>query len=75
MILKLLLIIAVIAVVYFLFIKKKPLKNNKHKKAKEKLQSNDMVECKTCGIYAEVSDSILSGSSYYCSQECLEKAQ
>jgi len=75
MILKLLLIIAVIAVVYFLFIKKKPLKNNKYKKAKEKLQSNDMVECKTCGIYAEVGDSILSGSSYYCSQECLEKAQ
>jgi uncharacterized protein len=74
MILKLLLIIAVIAVVYFLFIKKKPLKSKKTKN-REKLQSNDMVECKTCGIYAEVSDSILSGSSYYCSKECLENAQ
>ena len=74
MILKLLLVIAVIATVYFLFIKKKPLKNVR-KKGSEKPQSNDMVECQNCGIYAEVGDSILSGSSYYCSQECLKEAQ
>ena len=74
MILKLLLVIAVIATVYFLFIKKKPLKNSKTKKS-EKLQSSDMVECNNCGIYAEVGDSILSGSSYYCSKECLKEAQ
>jgi len=74
MILKLLLVLTVIGLVYFLFIKKKPLKNRQTKK-REKLEGNDMVECKNCGIYAEVSDSILSGSSYYCSQECLKEAQ
>ena len=76
MILKLLLVIAVIATVYFMFIKKKPLKSpsrNEKKKSSDTVESNDMVECKTCGIYCEVDDSILSGSSYYCSSECLEK--
>jgi len=73
MILKFLLVVAVIAVVYFFFIKKKPTKEIKHKN-KEKLQSSDMVECGTCGIYAEVSDSILSGAKYYCSKECMDKS-
>lgn len=72
MILKLLLVIAVVAIVYFFFIKKKSLMKNS-KKDKAKLESNDMVECSTCGVYAEVDDSILSGASYYCSQECLDK--
>ena len=77
MILKVLLVLAVIATVYFMFIKKKPLKNTEPKVKKthnNKAESNDMVECKTCGVYSELSDSILSGSSYYCSNECLEKA-
>ena len=75
MILKVLLVIAVIGIVYFMFIKKKPLKNSEAKsKKKEQVESNDMVECETCGVYSELSDSILSGSKYYCSTECLEKA-
>jgi len=78
MILKVLLVLAVIATVYFMFIKKKPLKTSKsHTKKRdtsEKIESNDMVECQSCGIYSELSDSILSGSKYYCSTECLEKS-
>jgi len=79
MILKLLLVIAVIGVVYFMFIKKKPIKNStKNETTKneknEKPQSNDMVECSTCGIYAELSDSILSNNKYYCSDECVGKS-
>ncbi|MBU1989245.1 hypothetical protein KJ691_00725 [bacterium] len=70
MILKLLLVIAVIAIVYFIFIKKKPLKNDADN---SKLQSNDMIECSACGIYSEIDDSILSNGKYYCSKECLEK--
>lgn len=73
MILKLLLVIAVIAIIYFAFIKKKPLKNTKTKND-EKLQSNDMVECNACGTYVELSESIISNNKYYCSDECLEKA-
>ena len=69
MILKFLLVVAVIALVYFLFIKKKPIKQAK----KERLEGSDMVECASCGVYAELDESILSGSSYFCSKECLEK--
>jgi uncharacterized protein len=76
MILKILLVLAVIGIVYFMFIKKKPPKQASEvkQKKKEKLQSNDMVECASCGVYSEVGDSILSGNKYYCSDECLKEA-
>ena len=75
MILKILLVIAVIAIVYFMFIKKKPLKQNNKESNKqdEKPSSNDMVECSTCGVYSELDDSILSNGKYYCSKECIEQ--
>jgi len=72
MILKVLLVISVIAIVYFMFIKKKPaniVKNRTNKK--ETPKADDMVECSSCGVYAQVSESLLSGSNYYCSKECL----
>ena len=77
MILKFLLVLAVIGIVYFIFIKKKPTikkTTKKSRKTKEKPRSNDMIECATCGIYCEVDESILSNAKYYCSSECLEKA-
>lgn len=77
MILKVLLVIAVIAVVYFMFIKKKPLKNSSSTKHKEdkKSQINDMVECSTCGTYAELDEMIISNNKYYCCDECIGKKQ
>ncbi len=78
MILKLLVVIGVIAVVYFMFIKKKPIQNkktaSKEDKKSEKLEANDMIECPSCGIYSELGDSILSNGKYYCSSECADKA-
>lgn len=75
MILKVLLVIAVIAAVYFIFFKKKPLQEKKNNRSQnEKLESNDMVECPTCGVYTEINDSILSNGKYYCSNECLKDA-
>ena len=77
MILKLLLIIGVTTAVYFMFIKKKPIKNTNSPKKDEKrenLEANDMIECPTCGIYSELSDSVLSNGKYYCSSECASKA-
>lgn len=76
MILKVLLVIAVIGIVYFMFIKKKPAKNTTDikSKKKEKLQSNDMVECASCGTYSELSETIISANKYYCSNECVDKA-
>ena len=70
MILKFLLVVVVITIVYFMFIKKKPLKNSDT--PKEKLTSNDMIECSTCGVYSELGESILSNGKYYCSRECLD---
>jgi uncharacterized protein len=71
MILKLLLVIAVIGTVYFFFIKKKPITDTKND---ENNQSNDMVECNSCGTYAEINDSIISNNKYYCCEECVDKA-
>ena len=68
MILKLLLVIFVIAIVYFMFIKNKP-----HTSKTKEDSPNDMVECNNCGVYCQADDSIISNGKYYCSQECLEE--
>lgn len=71
MILKILLIIGLVGLVYFIYKKSKV--SAKDIKKEDAPKTNDMVECATCGIYCELDDAILSGSSYYCSKECLEK--
>lgn len=74
MILKLLLIIGVVGIVYFMFIKKKPAtveKSDKNKKA----NADDMVECANCGVYVQLQECILSNGKYYCSKECLKEAK
>ena len=73
---QILVILGVIGLVYFLFIKKKPLSTNKpkDKQKNETPKSNDMVECATCGTYASIDECILSNSKYYCSDECVDKA-
>ena len=77
MIMKVLLVVGVIAVIYFMFIKKKPeikQANKKTDQKKETTPSNEMIECAECGIYCALDDTILSGSKYYCSEECVSKA-
>jgi len=75
MILKLLLVIGVIATVYFMFIKKKrpSVKTKQTKQNRKKTPSSEMIECETCGIYCDIDESILSGSKYYCSKDCIDK--
>ena len=72
---KWLVVIGVISFVYFYFIKKKPTKlksqQNDNTK-KDNSDANEMLECCVCKTYCEVDDMILSGSKYYCSQECLK---
>jgi uncharacterized protein len=76
MILKLLVIIGVVFTVYLMFFKKREISEDKKSRAKPKkdIPMNEMVECASCGIYAELDDSILSNNKYYCSQECVDKA-
>lgn len=66
-------ILALIAIVYFFFIKKRPIQHTNEKEESSKPQSNDMVKCSACGTYCEVSEAILSNGKYYCSPECVEK--
>ena len=73
MILKLLLVVGVVWMVYFFFIKKKPLKNTTYDND-EKTQSCDMVECASCGTYAQLDECIISNNKYYCCEECVGKA-
>lgn len=74
MILKALLVLGVIAAVYFLFIKKPAVSDgNKKRNKNEQPKANDMVECNSCGVYVEVNEAILSNGKYYCSKTCIEK--
>jgi len=74
--LKILLVIAVVAGVYFFFIKKSmPLtQERKAKKKANKVEDETMVECATCGTYITTSEAIVSASTFYCSNECRDKA-
>lgn len=78
MILKLLIIGVVIYTVYFLFFKTKPeakVSKKASQKSKKQTDADEMVECATCGVYAELEECILSNGKYYCSRECLAKAK
>lgn len=73
MIWKILLVVGVIAIIFFIFIKKRPKVQNDTKK--DELKSSDMVECATCGIYCALDDTIISNGKYYCSKECLKRVK
>ncbi len=67
------LVIVLIALVYFLFIKKKPLPGEDKKSNKKKdNKSDDMVACKTCGTYISLNEALLQNGEYFCSNECLK---
>ena len=68
---KWLLVIGVVVAIYIFFIKKRPVVTKKQNDIKE---SNEMIQCATCGTYCTIDDTILSASKYYCSNECVSKA-
>ncbi|MDF1880211.1 hypothetical protein JHD50_02645 [Sulfurimonas sp. MAG313] len=61
-----------IALVYFIFIKKKPLSSERKTKKNDTLSGDDMVECKKCGTYITLDDALLKEGHYFCSNECLK---
>ena len=74
---KWLLVIGVVAAIYFLFIKKssntlKRESGDTSPKKDAKQDVEEMVECSRCAIYVEVDEAILSNGKYYCSKECLK---
>ena len=74
MLLKLLLILGVIAAVYFLFFKKNtPLTKERQAKKKES-DDETMVECSVCSTYITTDEAIVASGKFYCSTECRDKA-
>ena len=72
---KWLLVIVVVVVIYVIFIKKRPVISKKQNDNKKDIkESNEMIQCATCGTYCTIDDTILSASKYYCSNECVSKA-
>lgn len=69
MLLKILLLITVVGVIYFLYFKKSGKVGHNDTKNS---QSDDMVACDACGTYTSVSDALIKGGKYYCSRECME---
>lgn len=73
--LKLLLIIGVIAAIYFLFFKKKiPLTKERNDRKKEKEEENTMVPCESCGTYISTKEALVASGKFYCSKQCRDKA-
>lgn len=64
---KVLLVLAIIITIYFIFFRKKPMKNSDENEA-----SFEMVECKVCKTYTPKQEAIKKGDSYFCSVKCLE---
>ncbi|MDD4911436.1 MAG: PP0621 family protein [Sideroxydans sp.] len=63
---RLLFILAIIAVVYFLF---KTYFKQSGTKEDTPVSSEDMVRCAQCGVHMPKSESILAGGHFYCSDE------
>ncbi len=68
--LKWLLVVAVVAGVYFFFIKKKPLSTTGVKQDRQ--ESDEMLECAECGTYCSTDDAFIKEGKFYCSKECME---
>ena len=74
---KWLLVIGVIAAIYYLFIKKSAPSVSKESatgtnKKKTSEDVEEMVECSRCRVYVEIEEAIISNGKYYCSKECLK---
>ncbi|PZP12688.1 MAG: hypothetical protein DI602_08435 [Aliarcobacter butzleri] len=70
MILKVLGLVIVGFVIYFIFFKKS--RQNDIAK-KDKMITDDMIECESCKTYVSLKEAILSNGKYYCSKDCLNK--
>ena len=75
MLLKILLLVGIIAAVYFLFFKKSRSvpSNNPQGGGAQKADDDTMVPCESCGVFVSVKEAFIKEGKYYCSQACMEK--
>jgi uncharacterized protein len=64
MIFKVLILGAVLYAVYFIFFKKPSMIKDKYK------DSDTVIECFECGVYADVKETVYKDGKNYCSNEC-----
>lgn len=67
---KLLIFLAIIVAIYFLFFRKKSVKNDAQNSDEI---SFEMVECATCRTYISKDEAIKKGNKYFCSTKCLSE--
>ena len=61
MLFKILILVAIIAAVYYFFFKAKPI---------TKQDEETLVECKKCHTFVSSKEAIIKDGKYYCSKEC-----
>ena len=71
---KLLVIVLVIAAIYYLFIRK-PVKKSEEptqtgSKKQDKKLEDIMVECTKCGTFVSSKEALIKDGQYFCSKEC-----
>jgi uncharacterized protein len=73
--LKLLLIIGVLAAIYFFFFKKgTPLSKERNEgNIKDEDEESTMVACESCGTYISTKEALVSSGKFYCSEQCRDK--
>ncbi|WP_345989478.1 PP0621 family protein [Sulfurimonas sp. HSL1-2] len=76
MLLKILLVLGVIAAVYFIFFKKSTpvAKQPNADTASKKSDDDTMVPCEACGVFVSVKEAFIKEGKYYCSKSCMEGA-
>ena len=68
---KLLLLAGIAYLVYVVFFKKSTLLQSDTKEQTTN-DADEMIKCPSCGIYVSQDEAILSQSTYYCSQTCID---
>ncbi len=68
---KLLIFVAVIALIYYFFFRK-PKKASGTDAPESKRDEDIMVECAACGTFVSAKEAIIKEGRYYCSKACAE---
>ena len=68
---KLVIFVAVIAVIYYVFFRKKKPSGNNGSQPTEK-DGEIMVECTQCGTFVSADEAIIKEGRYYCSKACAD---
>ncbi|EJF06455.1 hypothetical protein ThvES_00014460 [Thiovulum sp. ES] len=69
--LKILLLISVFILVYFIFFRKKET-NEIKENPKKKLDGEELIPCSVCGTLVTDKEILISNGKYFCSKECLD---